>query len=110
MILAFSTLLLAFIPAQDVEKDSSKDPDVRQMDMSYEEMPLTAILSDLQRKTGIPIEMDEDAKKAVDPDKTLVSIKVHDLSLCKSLYLMLLPHRLTVRVVDRKKVLITIKH
>jgi hypothetical protein len=98
-------LLLALIPVQD--KENSKDPEIRRVTLDYKDATLTRILEDLRKATGIPIELDEAARKKVDPDKDQFSIKITDLSLYNSLRLILQPSELTVKSVDKKKILIT---
>lgn len=100
-------LILALLPLQD--KNDSKDPEIRRVTLDYKDAPLSRILEDLRKTTGIPIEWDDAAKKQVDPDKEIFSIKIEDLSLHSSLRLMLLPRSLTVLSVEKKKILITVQ-
>ena len=51
--------------------------------------------------------MDESARNAVDPDKTLITTRIRDLSLYKVLYLMLRNYGLKISVIEHKKVLIS---
>jgi len=101
-------LILTLGALQADEKQTSKDPEIRQIDFEYKDAALTEVFADLQKKTGIPIEMDERARKAVDPDKTLLTTTIRDLSLYKSLYLTVGRYpRISVQVVNHRKILIT---
>jgi hypothetical protein len=100
-------LLLALIPVQ--EKEDSRDPDVRRVSLDYSSASLSQILEDLRKVTGIPIDMDDAARKQVDPDKVLISVKIADLTLSTSLRLMLTSHQLSIQSIEKKKVLITVQ-
>ena len=100
-------LLLALIPVQ--EKEDSRDPDVRRVSLDYSSASLSQILEDLRKVTGIPIDMDDAARKQVDPDKVLISVKIADLTLSTSLRLMLTSLQLSIQSIEKKKVLITVQ-
>ena len=100
-------LLLALFPLQADEKHTSQDPEIREVLFDYDQVTLAAMLADLQKRSGIPIEMDAAAKKVVDPDTTIFSTKIQDLSLYKCLYMLLRPKGLTVKCPEKKRVLIT---
>jgi hypothetical protein len=101
-------LLLALGALQADEKQTSKDPEIREINLEYKDASLTEVFVDLQKKSGIPIEMDERARKAVDPDQTLLTTTIRNLPLYKSLYLAVrhLP-KLSVQVLDHRNILIT---
>jgi hypothetical protein len=100
-------LLVALIPVQN--KEDSRDPDVRRVSLDYSSASLSQILEDLRKVTGIPIDMDDAARKQVDPDKVLISVKIADLTLSTSLRLMLTSHQLSIQSIEKKKVLITVQ-
>ena len=102
-------LLLALGALQADEKQTSKDPQIRHVDFEYKDASLTEVFADLQKKTGIPIEMDERARKAVDPDKTLVTTTIRDITLFIGLHLVVRNHKLTLQVDDHRKVIITVR-
>jgi hypothetical protein len=88
----------------------SGDPDTAKVSVDFEDQSLTEVLSNLTLLTGVPIELDAAARKKLgDPDKLMVSFKVKDTVLTSALGLLLTPHGLSVKVVDRKKVLVTAK-
>lgn len=99
-------LLLALIPLQDQE--TSKDPEVRRVTLDYKDATLSQILEDLRKGTGIPIDLDDAARKEVDPDKESFSIKIRDASLYNALKLILGPSQLTVKSLEKKRILITV--
>jgi hypothetical protein len=73
-------------------------------------VPLSDVLSQLTTLTEVPIESDDAARKKLgDLDKAKVTFKVKDVSLTGALTLLLSPHGLTVKVVDKKKVVVTVK-
>ena len=86
------------------------DPDTIKVSVEFENASLTDVLTNLTLLTEVPIDIDEAARKKLgDPDKQMVSFKVKDTSLTSSLRLLFGRHGLEVKVVDRKKVLITVK-
>jgi hypothetical protein len=89
------------------EKDTSKDSEIRQVMLDCDQVSSSGNLADLQKRTGIPIEMDAEAGSAVDTDKTLLRTKIRDLSLCKTLYLPLNPRGIEALSIDTKRILIT---
>ena len=65
------------------------------------------ILDSLKTITGFPIEMDDAARKKMDPS-TKISFKVKDLTLTSALKLLFTPQGFEVKVVDKKKIVITV--
>ncbi len=108
---AIAVILLSLCSAQDADKDASKDPNVRRISVDYDQVLLETILADLQKRTGIPIEMDERARKEIDPSKEKISMKAQDLTVTAILSLMVRPRSpvVTLRFIDNKKLLITTK-
>ncbi len=102
-------LLLALGAPQADEKQTSKDPEIRHIDFDYKDAALSEVLADLQKKTGIPVEMDERGQKAVDPDKTLLTTRIRDISLVIGLSLAVRHLQLSVRVFDHRKVVVTVR-
>lgn len=88
----------------------AKDPESVTVTLDYKDLTIAEILTDLQKVSGVPIEMDESAREAVDPAKQRRSIKVQDINLTSALHLLFRPLGLTVRLVDKKKFLITVQY
>ena len=101
---AAALLILALIPLQDAKK--SKDPDVRRVSLKVENHPLSKIVGDLQKETGIPIEFDDAAMKRINSDDSQATIDIQDMVLSGALKLLVLPLGCDVKVIDKKKVLI----
>ena len=86
------------------------DPDTMKVTVDFAETSLTDVLTTLTALTKVPIELDAAARRKLgDPDKLMVSFKVKDVALTGALSLLLGPHGLSVKVVDRKKVVVTVK-
>ena len=102
-------LILALIPWQD--KEDSTDPDIRSVSVDYDNVLLDKILADLQKRTGIPIEMTDGAREQLNPSKVTVSIKVEDMPLTSVLRLIILPRTTNVGIisVQKKKVLLRLR-
>src|SRR5687767_5868605 len=84
------------------------DPDTT-VTVHFEKTPLSDVLSQLTTLTEVPIEIDAAARKKLgDLDKLMVSFTVKDVTLTGALKLLLGPHGLSVQVVDRKKVVVTV--
>ncbi len=78
--------------------------------VEFENLPLSDVLSQLTTLTDVPIELDDAARKKLgDLEKATVTFKVKEVSLTGALKLLLGPHGLVVKVVDKKKVVITVK-
>lgn len=109
---AIAVILLSLCPGQEADKDQSKDPNVRRVSVDYENVLLETILEDLQKRTGIPIEMDEWARKEIDPSKEKVSMKAQDLTVSVIVSLMVKPRSTVImlRFINNKKLLITTHH
>lgn len=100
-------LVLALGALQADDRQTSKDPEIRHVDFDTKDASLTEIFADLQKTTGIPIEMDERARKAVDPDQTRLTTKIRDISLWIGLNLAVRHLKLVPQIVDHRKILIT---
>ncbi|RPH36936.1 MAG: hypothetical protein EHM91_15540 [Planctomycetota bacterium] len=78
--------------------------------VDFENTSLADVLRQLTTLTEVPIELDAAARKKLgDPEKLMVAFKVKDVALTDALKLLLGPHGLSVKVVDRKKVVVTVK-
>jgi hypothetical protein len=85
-----------------------QDPDTVKVTLDVQDASMGQLLDMLRTISKVPIDIDEAAKKAVDFDREQVSIKLQDIALTAALQLVLGPHKLEVKVVDKKKVLITV--
>jgi hypothetical protein len=86
------------------------DPDTTKVTLDCEDTSLADVLTNLTALTDVPIELDDAARKKVgDPAKLMVSVKVKDLTLTSTLKILLGPSGLAVTVVDKKKVVVTVK-
>jgi len=84
------------------------DPDTVKVTLDYQNAPLHEILNHLTLISEVPIELDDAAKKKLgDPAQVLISIKLKDISVTSAVKLILGPRGLEVKVVDRKKLLVT---
>lgn len=85
------------------------DPDIVKVTADFENATLTEVLENLTLITQVPIELDDAAKKKIgDPKKERISFKVQDISLTAAAKLIFTPRGLEVKVVDQKKLLITV--
>ena len=111
MTFAAAALILCLGPLQDADKDTSKDPAVRRISVDYDEVLLGTILADIQKRTGIPVEMDERAVKELDPSQVKISMKAQDLTVSVILALMLKPRSpvITFYWVENRKLVISTK-
>jgi hypothetical protein len=84
-----------------------KDPETIRITAYYENATLEDILEGIQSISGIPIEIDDAALKKVDL-KAATSFKVQDVTLASGVKLLVGPLGLEAKVVDKKKLLITV--
>ena len=99
------TIALAFaglLAAQD-----KTDPDKVTVTAQFENTSLAEIVDGLGSLTGVPIAIDDAAKKKVDL-KTASNFNVKDITLTQALKLLFGGHGLEVKVVDKTRVLITV--
>jgi hypothetical protein len=92
-------MTLACLLAQD------KDPDVATVSLDVKSASLGLILEMVSKRSGIPIELDADAKKDLDL-KEVITIKLENLVVTGALKLILFPSGFEAKVVGKKKVLI----
>jgi hypothetical protein len=102
MISAILMLALAAVPAQD-----KTDPDVARVTLEFQDTTLGVILESIRKITGIPIDLDEAARKSVDLDKDTATVEIKDTTVTGALQLIFGVRGLKVKVIDKKKVLIT---
>ena len=86
---------------------SSTDPDSYKITMELSDYTLGEILDQMRDLTGVPIEMDEAAKKKVDLS-TKVSFNVKDISLTSAVKILLTGKGVSVKSVDKKKIVVTV--
>lgn len=100
-----AALLLALFaaPAQ------AKDPDKVEVSVDLQDATMGQLFEMLTRLSGIPIELDEAAKKAFDLDKEKVSVKLDKISLSGALRLILAPRNMQAAWVDQKKLVVSTK-
>jgi hypothetical protein len=86
-----------------------KDPESVKVTLDCKDMAVSDILTQIQSKTGLPVIMDEEARKLLDPStkKTLV---VQEIRLRSALSLLFLPYGLTIRLIDKKSFLVTTQY
>ena len=85
------------------------DPDTTKVTLDFQNAPLTEILETLTLVSQVPVELDEAAlKKLGDPAKNIVSMKCRDIPVTGAAKLLFGPRGLEVRVVDRRKLLVTV--
>jgi hypothetical protein len=82
-----------------------KDPDVATVTLDMTNASLGLILETLSKTTGIPIELDADAKKDLDLRES-TTLKLENMVLTGALKLILFPSGFEAKVFDKKKVLI----
>lgn len=87
----------------------AKDPDTTRVSIKVKDATFDQVLRTLTKDTGIPIELDDAAKKEIDVEKAEISIEITQLNLTAALRLIFGPSNLEVKVVDKKKVVITPK-
>jgi hypothetical protein len=86
----------------------STDPDTYKITMELTDYTLGEVLDQIRDLTGVPIEMDEAAKKKVDLS-TKVSFNVKDISLTSAVKILFTGKGVEVKSVDKKKILISAK-
>ena len=87
----------------------SGDPETIKVTVELEDTTLTDVLTNLTYLTEVPIEIDEAARKRLGDTEKRLSFKVKDISLSSALKILLAPHGLSFKVIDRKKVVVTVK-
>lgn len=87
----------------------AKDPSTTKVSIQVKDTTLDQVLKTLTKDTGIPIELDDAAKKEIDPEKEQISVDIKQLNLTDALRLILGPANMDVKVVGKKKVVITPK-
>lgn len=84
------------------------DPDTVKVTADFDNATLAEVLDNITLISGVPIELDDAAKKKIgDPKKERISFKVQDVSVTGAAKLIFTPRGLEVKVVDQKKLLIT---
>jgi hypothetical protein len=85
------------------------DPDATKVTIDFENASLSDILTNLTLISQVPIELDDAAKKKVgDLTKATLSMKLKDTSVTGAVKLIFQPRGLEVKVVDGKKLLVTV--
>jgi hypothetical protein len=85
------------------------DPDSTKVTGDFQNASLSDILENLTLITQVPVELDASAKKKLgDPSKLTLTVKFNDISLTAAAKLIFGPHGLEVKVVDAKKLLVTV--
>ena len=88
----------------------SGDPDTAKVTVDFDKTSLSDVLSNLTLLTEVPIELDDAARKKLgDPDAIMISIKLKDTSLTAAIKLIVGRNGLAVNVVDRKKLVVTVR-
>jgi hypothetical protein len=82
-----------------------QNPEEVKVTADFDNVAVKEILDSFHVLTGVPIEMDEAATKKV--DHITVSFKVSEATLVGALRLLLGPRGLEVKVVEKKKIVIT---
>jgi hypothetical protein len=82
------------------------DPDTLLMTVDLSDYTVGEVLDQLRDLSGVPIEMDEAAKKKVDLT-TKATFKVKDVSLTSAVKLLFTGKGVEVSSVDKKKIVIT---
>lgn len=98
--------LLAFLA---VTAPQDKDPDKVRVTIDLQDASLKEVLDMVENLSGIPVEVDAAARKALDFDNCKISIKVRDLSVTGALRLMVGPRGCDATWVDKKKMVISPK-
>jgi hypothetical protein len=86
-----------------------KDPESARVTLDCKDMAVSDILAQIQSKTGIPVIMDEEARKLLDPS-TKKTLLVQDIRLRSALSLLFVPYGLTIRLTDKKCFLVTTQY
>ena len=86
-----------------------KDPATTKVGLKVENATLDKVLQTLRTDSGIPIDLDEGAKKEIDLEKEQISLDVQKTNLTDVLKLIFGPRGFDIKVVDKKKVVITVK-
>jgi hypothetical protein len=84
-----------------------QDPDTVKVTVEVRDRTLAEVLKLIETSTRVPIALDEAARKKIDPDQELVSATLKDVPVTTALKLLVLPRGLDVKVVDRKRVVLT---
>jgi hypothetical protein len=101
------TVLALILAAALAPQD--KDPDQVKVTADMQNAPLGQVLEMFSQISGVPIELDDAARKQLDLDKEMISIKVQDISVTGALKLLFARHNMDVKTVDKKKVVISPK-
>lgn len=86
----------------------ANDPDTTKVTADFENASLTEVLESLTLISQVPIELDEAAKKKIgDPSKEKITIKINNISVTGAAKLIFGPRGLEVKVVDKRKLIVT---
>ena len=103
-----STLALALaVSFGSVAFQDGKDPDKFKITAEFENTALEDVLDALKSLTGIPVEIDDAARKKLDM-KATTSFKVQDVTFTAAVKLLVGPHGLDVKSVHQSKLLVTV--
>lgn len=91
------TLLLALAPTQD--------PDQVKITADFEQESLAEIVNSLMYITGVPIEVEDAARKKLESAK--ITFKIQDLTLSSAVRLLIRGQGVQMKVVDRKKIVLS---
>ena len=84
----------------------AKDPDAIRITLELENTPVDDAMSMVKEISGVPVEITDAARKKL--GKTGLSIKIQDAKLQLALTLLVRPHGLDVKLVDKKKFVIIV--
>lgn len=84
-----------------------KDPENAKITLDLHNVTVQEVLDHITKTTKIPIELDDAARKKLDPEAK-ISLKVQDINVKGALQLLLGPQGFSVKLVDKKKFVVTV--
>jgi hypothetical protein len=106
-----NAIVLAWVlvasPLEGGFSQDKKNPEDVKVTVDLDNVTIKDALEFLNFVSGVPIEPDDAAAKKIKPDLKM-SLKVKDASLLGTPRILLVPHGLEVKVLDKKKVVITV--
>lgn len=84
------------------------DPDTIKVTVDFQDAGMNDVIENLTRISKVPIDLDDAARKKLgDLSRHKVNLNLKDISVTGAARLLFGPHGLQVKVVDRRKLLIT---
>ena len=102
------TAVLCMATGLAAQEKRETDPDKARVTVDLQNTTFGDVLDFVNQATGIPVEFDAEAKQQLNRNEA-VSIKVQDIQLTGFFQLLLHPRGFSVKAVDKKKIVVSVR-